>query len=271
MDFITVLKAPAFIINLDRSPERLTQSIEQITQAGFEQIIRWKATDARENLENVWMEVINKKPQISTVFNDYEVYPNSVGCLLSHLRLWKYIIQENIELATIFEDDVLFHSEWQTLAPKLWDKTPRDYDILYIGANSEGCYHETNDIVKIPVMCTHAYIITLNGAKQLFDSITTHPLGYYAIDGMLFDIMLNILLQELSDKYLEYTREYTNYIYQLVKIRGLVYTSRVQRNIVLKKFSPFKWYVWNTKLFTESRSIGIVVQDLNITSMISPC
>jgi len=272
MIFDCLLQAPTFIINLERSPERLKKSKQYITNAGFQKIIPWKATDAKkEDLKNVWMELLGEEPNISPFFKDFQIFPYSVGCLLSHLRLWKYIIQENIELAVVFEDDVLFHSDWDKLAPKFWAETPTDFDILYLGSNPEANYNGVKLIDRIPVMCTHAYVLTTNGALRLLQSITTHSLGYYALDGMLFDIMLNILMKELVDDYLETTEEYRNYIYQLVKIRTNTFTSITHRNIVLKNFTSFKWYIWNAITYRqkiEGRSIGLVFQDLDLESTI---
>jgi GR25 family glycosyltransferase involved in LPS biosynthesis len=101
--------------------------------------------------------------------------------------IWKEMIDNNIPYMTIFEDDILFHHLWDTLAPSYFKKTPTDYDILYIGSQIQGesKYH----IDQVPVYCTHAYIITLEGAKKLYDLIINEPNGMYTIDGMLIDLM----------------------------------------------------------------------------------
>ena len=57
--------------------------------------------------------------------------PGQKGCLFSHLKLYKYIITNNIQVCTIFEDDVHFHPNWDYLAPNYYHNTPKNYDLIF--------------------------------------------------------------------------------------------------------------------------------------------
>jgi hypothetical protein len=106
------------------------------------------------------------------------------------VKLWKKIADEQIPIATVFEDDILFHTDWATLAPQYFSATPNDYDICFLGAQFEfpSQYH----IDRGPVFCLHAYAITHTGAQRLLDYVLSPlpesqggPGGIYTIDTML--------------------------------------------------------------------------------------
>ncbi len=99
--------------------------------------------------------------------------PGHKACCYSHLVEWKKMIDENIPYKVIFEDDVLGHLDLPNgLGQQFWDETPKEFDMLYLGSMMNPAepvlQDPTNRIVTLPSYCTHAYIITLEGAKKLF-------------------------------------------------------------------------------------------------------
>lgn len=162
-----------------------------------------------------------------------ETHKGKQGCLLAHLDVWRRIVDSGVEYATVLEDDVLFHRDWASLAPAYLHSTPRDWDLLYLGAQMD-CPSNAH-IAQVPVFCTHAYVITRAGARRLYDLIVRDPLGVRTIDCMLIDWM-----------------------------KRQVY-ARAGR-------APFVWYVWNGTLVAPdpaavadplwaSRNTGLVFQD----------
>jgi GR25 family glycosyltransferase involved in LPS biosynthesis len=98
---------------------------------------------------------------------------------------------EEIDKAVVFEDDVFFHKDWKQLAPLYMSATPQDYDILYLGSQME--MRCDAKICRVPVYCTHAYIITREGARKLYDTITKgFPRGMSAIDSLLIETMYKL-------------------------------------------------------------------------------
>ena len=103
--------------------------------------------------------------------------PGEIGCLLSHIMLWKQIVSEGISSAIIFEDDVKVNGSLWRVVRTLTLKQDVDYALL------GHCFEDsTSRIVgQIPGYtirvsergeCTHGYYITLKGCKQLLRSIT---------------------------------------------------------------------------------------------------
>ena len=183
--FNDLLNAPCNVINLAKNTERWKISEERIKQAGFTNFERFNAIDT-DHLEENWKLLNN--PKVAHNKDVYfEKYLGKQGCFLSHMFIWKDIIEKEIPYTTIFEDDVLFHHDWNNLAPAYFKNTPNNYDILYLGAQFEAVseFH----IDKVPVYCTHAYVITFEGAKKLYNLILNNTDGVYTIDGMLLELM----------------------------------------------------------------------------------
>jgi GR25 family glycosyltransferase involved in LPS biosynthesis len=115
--------------------------------------------------------------------------------MLSHLKVWKMIIEmEDVSddtYFTIFEDDVVFHDQWNTLAPCFYLKTPRDFDILYMGNQMtlDDLKTTCKYIVQLPTYCNHAYIITKRGTHKLYHWILTREEGVYTIDETMHNHM----------------------------------------------------------------------------------
>jgi len=235
-----VLDGPSFVINMADCKDRLQAAKKRIHAAGFSFVTRFNAVDARrtDDLAAAWARHGNPASDPSDA--EFTQYPGKQGCFLSHVDLWKHMVDNRIPFATVFEDDVFFHSAWQTLAPKYFEATPKDYDLLYIGSQIELMVQ--SHILRTPVFCTHAYIITLEGAERCLAALLKHPDGVSTIDCMLINYM--------------------------------------KAAIFKKKPCPFTWYVWNGTLVPDpaaaadpswaKRNHGLVFQDASMGSFVRP-
>lgn len=177
---------PCYIINLDRKPERYDVSLRRIKEAGFVNVSRHRAIDAgcqETDLKQEWARHGN--PKLAKNKNFTTLHKGEQGCFLSHINVWIDVINNNIPYAIIFEDDILFHKDWTSLSKYYFDITPKNWDILFMGAQIEGCPDSL--IVQKPVYCLHAYIITLEGAKRLYKYLLKKEV--YSIDTMMKDDM----------------------------------------------------------------------------------
>jgi GR25 family glycosyltransferase involved in LPS biosynthesis len=189
-----------------------------------------------DNLESAWKE--HGSPQFDRDDRAFTFYKGTQGCAISHYNIWKHIVTEAIPYAVVFEDDVEFHKDWDLLANLFWDTTPKDFDILYLGSEFHHPHTEIQEqIVTIPVHCTHAYIVTLKGADKLYNLCLTEPHGTFTIDCLLARHMYKALEPDA-------------------------------------KYDPFTWYVWNAMSFDDPnarkqnnrhthRNRGLVFQDAN--------
>lgn len=209
-----ILNAPSFVINLDRKPQLLSDSLKRIKEAGFTNTFRFPAIDgAHVDLPSIWkihnnlrfhpadIELLNKKTT-----------PSIQGAMLSHLSLLKKIIDEEINVATIFEDDIIFHKDWKQLAHNYYEITPKDFDMIYMGQHCGNGFngHVAKDL---PVWTLCAFIITLEGAKYLYNKVVNDR---------------NSIWQNL---------DYIIYYYMLKKHK--------------KEDDYLTWYIWNSEMYPD--------------------
>jgi GR25 family glycosyltransferase involved in LPS biosynthesis len=124
-------------------------------------------------------------------FLDLKNHPYKQGNILSHMSIWKHMIDNDIPWAFTCEDDIVFHKDWKTLAPAYFNATPKNYDLCYVGHHC-GCGRPYN-ILKVPVYCNQATIVTNEGAKKIYHQILNDPNGVRTNDCMLYDYMIKSL------------------------------------------------------------------------------
>jgi GR25 family glycosyltransferase involved in LPS biosynthesis len=74
-------------------------------------------------------------------YNNYEInrvffnksFPNEFGALQSHYTVIKSALLDGVENLFVFEDDCIFHRDWETLLPKYLETIPENTDgiLLY--------------------------------------------------------------------------------------------------------------------------------------------
>jgi GR25 family glycosyltransferase involved in LPS biosynthesis len=171
-----------FVINLNRFDERMKYFDDTYT--------RWIATD--------WKDLQADDPIFNKMISYHNIDPNQhkakCGCFLSHINLWKHIIDNKIDNVIVVEDDAeqvnhiedissdtfLYLGGYFTKQMSKGEVTPPD---LQEGINSipEG--------YKV-LMTLSYYIPTWKIAEQLYNEIVSKK-RYRAIDVMLNDISLS--------------------------------------------------------------------------------
>jgi len=221
-----------FIINMEKSVDRLQHTMKEVVKAGFKNVEVFRAVDASDNeiLKTAWKNHGN--PKFKENDDKFIKYPGQQGCTLSHLNLWKHIIDNNIPVCTVFEDDIIFHKHWNRLAEEYMKVTPKDFDILYIGSDIADWLEFSENVIITSVFCTHAYIITLEGARKLYSLILNDKDGMRTIDCMIKDITDTYLYKNKSD------------------------------------IPPFIWYVWNGTMFHDTRSIDMSSKQLRNSGLV---
>jgi glycosyl transferase family 25 len=114
-----------FVINLDRSPERM-QRFRQLN-SHLPHITRFPAVDGR---------TVNRSTLIDQQIFAEPIFfkGGSVGNTMSNRELWKMAAGKS-EYITIFEDDAIIHKDFAALAPALIAELPHDWDIALWGWN----------------------------------------------------------------------------------------------------------------------------------------
>jgi len=163
-----VCSAKSVILGLKRYAFRREYSAAKLSALGYSNMELVDAFDG-------WEEGADVDGALKSLGFYFKPILNS-GCkafCYSQISLWKRMIDENIPFMTIFEDDCLGHLDLPNgLGQKFWDATPKNFDICYLGNMmnpADPCLSDPNAlVVKSGTFTTHAYILTLQGAKTLW-------------------------------------------------------------------------------------------------------
>jgi GR25 family glycosyltransferase involved in LPS biosynthesis len=223
--FEKIYKSPAFVLHIERYTDRKSDFMKNIGDAGFHDIRIFTGVDGHVDTELKKAGIELNIPNFDDIFF---MHKGNCGCTLSHLKVWKHIIDNNIPVATVFEDDVHFHPQWKELSNEYWNETPKDFDILFIGNSLDSTRFEktnstTEKVSTESCFCTHAYVITLDGAKNLLNLMSRWNYSNYKRDsGEAYNGLVTIDI--------------------MIKL--------YQMDILSGKLSPlFKWYCWNGTYF----------------------
>ena len=170
--FEQFLEQGGVILSLPRYENRFHHTKQRLEEVGFQNLKFYKGIDGFHEdtvsaAKNLGLS-LNYDEKISSK-------PGHIGCTLSHISLWKKIVDEELPYLLIFEDDALPHPKFREVGSIWWDRTPRDVDMILIGNQMDRkvqiLYDPKNLIIKSPSFCLHAYIVTQQGAKKLMELV----------------------------------------------------------------------------------------------------
>ena len=103
-----MLDCPVYLINLINRPNRLINSINELNKVSLaDKITRINATDKKEAYKlrhkyfNIKIEDNIKKLKSTVIIPTW----GAAGCAISHIKVWKDIIKNNLDFSLILEDD----------------------------------------------------------------------------------------------------------------------------------------------------------------------
>jgi glycosyl transferase family 25 len=163
---------PIFVINLDRSPDRLQRISSRLNELGLT-YERVPAIDGK-TISKATRDGFNPK-------RSWHTYTDSdMACYLSHLKALSIIAQREISRAIVLEDDAIFDSEFVRCAAPAFP-LPDEVELLKLegfGAKNSPkipvskCGNGTIQFSYKPTGGAAAYIITLAGARRVLRELT---------------------------------------------------------------------------------------------------
>ena len=165
-----------FVINLKRRPERLLNFFKRCPYPR-------ETFDVIEAFDGKFPEQESRKERKMLSKFSESIEMGARGCSISHLRIWKKIVNENIPVAMIFEDDAQFNPNFSEFMDSL--VLPENFNVVYFGGRFKENFvvpsnhmelvndkvyrhiHKNQWSNPIHERTTHAYIITLKMAKFL--------------------------------------------------------------------------------------------------------
>ncbi len=166
-----------FVINLKRRPDRLALFRSRCPVENVEVIYAFDGKNPDQ-----------ESPEEHELFKTLiTLNPGERGCFVSHIRIFRKMVEEQIPVAQVFEDDCQFSPMFEKIMKEV--QFPKQFMILYNGGRFEqhftmpvGTHKKVSEHVALHTFengvnrmnhdrTTHAYIITLNGAKVLLQAL----------------------------------------------------------------------------------------------------
>jgi glycosyl transferase family 25 len=170
---------PIFVINLDRTPERLAFMRAQADRLGLE-FKRIPAVEGARGLPG-WLapyfkaETGNARPSMSD---------GEIGCYASHLLTFATMIEQGIEVAIVLEDDVTLDENFVAVTEAAIASAPAGWDCIHLSTRFKNPCFPILDLgdrrhlvrySRLPAGSA-AYAISRNGAlKLLVPRVRTRP------------------------------------------------------------------------------------------------
>ncbi|MHC5306663.1 glycosyltransferase family 25 protein [Bartonella sp. LJL80] len=172
---------PVYIINLDRSKERLEAVSASATQAGLS-YQRVPAVDGSQ-VDIQHCERIDEKRFRRR--HGKNLLPGEVGCYLSHLDALSIIAKGDAAFAVIVEDDIAFGHDFSAILSSL--TTISGWDVIKFANHRNRLFHRdmsiTDDVsigrfLHGPLGSSAAYMVTREGAAKLVAKLQPMSLPY---------------------------------------------------------------------------------------------
>ena len=177
-----------YVINLKKRPERLEQFkknyklnrdikiVNAIDGNELNNIDTLVGKVGKKSLDNFYKHNIKRKYH-------YELSSyGAIGCYLSHINVWKDIIEKNNKTALIFEDDANASNINYNNIIKRLKLLPEDWDI-YLMINPDFCYKRIKVENKLNLykvkrfFLLHSYIININACKKIIENGNLFPIN----------------------------------------------------------------------------------------------
>jgi glycosyl transferase family 25 len=181
---------PIWVINLENRQDRWKSMINTLktSKLPLENMFRFNAVNSATMSPGDIKTIVS--PQAFSQLFSKKTYRTehsqltlgAIGCYLSHVSLWKKLVESNFSHFLIFEDDTkldpMFFEKLNYIIGPNGTLTNHSFDLLFLGS----IVSPTSEILEDPVIKqhkfvnihsvygTHGYIISKDGAKKLLQN-----------------------------------------------------------------------------------------------------
>lgn len=193
-----------YVINLKRRPDRLQQFYESVPfPQGLINVIYGFDGKNYENEREAEKMLYNKLAN--------SLSAGEKGCFISHIRVFKHVIESNIPFGIVFEDDPILCEDFKSKFELLVNEMPTDTQILYFGGRFTPDFKmKENTFTKVTEnivahnkvewknrnginhdRTTHGYIISQSLARDFIRYVENEVDLYLPIDHWMIKTSMN--------------------------------------------------------------------------------
>jgi glycosyl transferase family 25 len=174
---------PAFVINLERSPERRHYITSHLRSIGIEPTVIPAFDGKKMSMAEVTADG-RYDDEVSKRSFDRSLLLGEIGCTLSHLSIYQRMIRDNIPVALVVEDDSQFVPDARQRIEAFLKDAPADWSIIQLRFDCRN--FEPTDVPglvrfrpegSLPVAST-SYLVNLAAARVMAENVL--PVRYPA-------------------------------------------------------------------------------------------
>lgn len=189
-----------YLINLDRRPDRLERFVNFFDNSDMKdmKLLRMNAVDGSEiDISRIPLSETAKGElkQIETTgfrSKHYQLTRGAIGCYLSHVKVWKDIVEKNHKNALIFEDDAKIPVNMNERIMKSMKGVPDDWDVLLFGFHCKECKNMRTYRKVDRFILLHCYAISYSGIIKMLKTNSLFPITQQ-IDSYMSELSPEIL------------------------------------------------------------------------------
>ena len=207
MDLSTI---PIYIINLPDRKDRWKSVLKSVYESGLSlrNAYRYNAVNGYTLSPNEMSQIVSTDALSRLVSNfEYrtrhdEITLGAIGCYLSHINIWKMLLDSNHTHCMVLEDDCHLDTNSAKVIQEALDTVKNNFDFLWLGTvispnrsslPVNNATQSQHSIVKLhTVYGTHAYIVSKEAVRRLLSK--AFPLQYQ-IDSFISYNSQNLALQ----------------------------------------------------------------------------
>ena len=166
-------RIPVFVVSLQRAAERRKRMLDHLSMLG----VSARLIDAVDG------KLLPEEDRRSLVAPGVEIHAGAIGCYLSHLIIYRAMVEEGIPVALVLEDDARLNGAFKRILDAGVQSDEFDYCFLDSDDHNDRCsvFYDRDDSVPIATgvrahllsagpQTTHAYMITLEAARKRLEA-----------------------------------------------------------------------------------------------------
>jgi glycosyl transferase family 25 len=173
---------PAFCITLERRQDRWRRFQDQSGIDGLE-LKRFLGVDGKtiDIRNDNRVALCTKRNILAKMRRSHEELDSvgGVGCALSHIAVWQWMVDNNQEICLVFEDDAVVPPDFiqkanACISDSVILRDPKKWDMWLLGGIWDKLTRIPGEKKAVRVgefVLFHAYVMTLHGAKRLLKDV----------------------------------------------------------------------------------------------------
>lgn len=116
-------------------------------------------------------------PLRNVIAKDANLNDGQIGCIISHVELWKKLMADQVKCAIILEDDAIVNMDVFTTVKDYANNV--SFDMIFLGHcfESQGNWVRDNLYKSVYPRCTHGYMVTKTGLMKLMNWINNSKIS----------------------------------------------------------------------------------------------